>query len=70
MRVRIQDEIGHTRRRTRIQRLLETGLVEVVANGIRPDHRDRFAVVILQVRFLAVYIIEYPPLFFTLLSHL
>ena len=29
---------------------------------------DRFAVVILQVRFLAVYIAEYPPLFFTLLS--
>ena len=31
---------------------------------------DRFAVVILQVRFLAVYIAEYPPLFFALLSRL
>ena len=29
---------------------------------------DRFAVVILQVRFLAVYIAEYPPLFFAVLS--
>jgi hypothetical protein len=40
VRIGIQNEIRHTRRAARVQRLLDTFRIERLANRLRANHRD------------------------------